>query len=89
MMRLRTFLRQLRDDSAGSALIETAFVAPFLILMSLGGVEVANMVKRQHELQNAASKAAEIMMAAHPEDETALGRPTRGSAFHPFSQKIV
>lgn len=72
MMRLRDLLRQLRDDSAGSALIETAFVAPFLILMSLGGVEVANMVKRQHELQNAASKAAEIMMAAHPENEAAL-----------------
>ncbi|WP_230291185.1 TadE/TadG family type IV pilus assembly protein [Croceicoccus sp. Ery5] len=66
------FLRRFRNDTRGSALIETAFVAPVLILMSLGGVEVANMVKRQHELQNAASKAAEIMMAAHPKDEAEL-----------------
>ena len=71
-MRIRSLLRTLRGDARGSALIETAFVAPVLILMSLGGVEVANMVKRQHELQNAASKAAEIMMAAHPEDQAAL-----------------
>ena len=72
MMKIAPLLRSLRDDARGSALIETAFVAPFLVLMSLGGVEVANMVKRQHELQNAASKAAEIMMAAHPADEAAL-----------------
>ena len=72
MMRIRSLLEAVRSDARGSALIETAFVAPILILMSLGGVEIANMVKRQHELQNAASKAAEIMMAAHPEDEVAL-----------------
>lgn len=71
-MIMRPFLRNLRDDRHGSALIETAFIAPVLILMSLGGVEVANMVKRHHELQNAASKAAEIMMVAYPEDEAAL-----------------
>ena len=72
MMAMQAFLRRFRENTHGSALIETAFVAPFLILMSLGGVEVANMVKRQHELQNAASKAAEIMMAAHPKDEAEL-----------------
>ncbi len=71
-MGIGTFLRRLHADTRGSALIETAFIAPVLIMMSLGGVEVANMVKRQHELQNAAAKAAEIMMAAHPEDEAAL-----------------
>lgn len=72
MMGLRFFLSRFRYDIRGSALIETAFVAPVLIVMSLGGVEVANMVKRQHELQNAASKAAEIMMAARPKDEAEL-----------------
>lgn len=71
-MMMQDFLRRFRDDTRGSALIETAFVAPFLVLMSLGGVEIANMVKRQHELQNAATKAGEIIIAAKPNGEDAM-----------------
>lgn len=71
-MMMRRFLSRLQGDQSGSALIETAFVAPVLVLMSLGGVEIGNMVKRQHELQIAATKAAEIVMAAQPKDDAAL-----------------
>lgn len=74
MMRmLGRLLSRFGDDSRGSALIETAIVAPVLVLMSLGGVEVANMVKRQHELQNATSKSAEIIMASKPNGVVELG----------------
>lgn len=66
-------LARFRDDCRGSTLIETAFVLPVLVFMSLGGVEVANMVKRQHELQNTASKAAEIVMASYPKDDAEIG----------------
>ncbi|WP_172808212.1 TadE/TadG family type IV pilus assembly protein [Croceicoccus mobilis] len=77
---MQKFINRLRRDEKGSALIETAFVAPFLVFMSLGGVEVSNMVKRQSELQNAASKAAEIIMAAAPEDDTATSAMLTGVA---------
>ncbi len=44
--------------------IETAIVAPVLILMSLGTFEVSKVVARQNELQSAASEGEIIAMAA-------------------------
>jgi hypothetical protein len=38
----RGFLRRLARDCSGVAFIEMAFVAPLLILLGLGGVEIAN-----------------------------------------------
>lgn len=67
MMPLRAFARRLASDSRGAVVIETAIVAPTLILLSLGGFEVSNMVARQNELQSAAAEAAQIALAANPD----------------------
>ncbi|MFL0355537.1 TadE/TadG family type IV pilus assembly protein [Erythrobacter sp. GH1-10] len=45
--------------------IETAVVAPVLIIMSLGVFETGSIVARQHELQSAANEATIIVMAAN------------------------
>lgn len=44
--------------------IETAIVAPVLVLLALGTFEVGTIVSRQHELQTAASEGEVIAMAA-------------------------
>jgi Flp pilus assembly protein TadG len=54
------FLRNTR----GSMAIETAIVAPVLILMSLGTFEASTIVARQHELQTGAAEGEIIAMAA-------------------------
>lgn len=52
----------LRQDTRGSMLIETAIVAPALMLMCIGGVEVGTMVEKQNRLQAVAEQATEIVM---------------------------
>lgn len=68
MMVVRTLLHRLVGNTAGSMAIETAIVAPVLILLSIGGFEVSSMVARQSELQSAAAEAAAIVRAVPPED---------------------
>lgn len=69
MMRKFDLLSRLRRDCQGTALIETAIVAPVLALMALGGFEASSMVARQTELQSAAAEAAAIVRSAPPETE--------------------
>ncbi len=57
-------LYRLRCDTTGSMVIETAIVAPVLILLALGTFEVSTIVARQNELQSAASEGEIIAMAA-------------------------
>ncbi len=47
--------------------IETALVAPVLVLMSLGAFQVSTVIARQSELQSAASEAAAIALASPPD----------------------
>ncbi|MGB3165575.1 MAG: TadE/TadG family type IV pilus assembly protein [Alteraurantiacibacter sp.] len=54
-------------DERGSMAIETAFVAPILLVLALGGFEVSTMVARQTELQSAAAEAATVVRAVAPE----------------------
>jgi|GEM_PF-429935 len=64
----RSFCAQtskLARDICGSIVIETAFVAPVLILMSVGSFEVSHMVARQHELQSGATEAEAVALAAN------------------------
>lgn len=61
LRRLSNFAR----DKRGSMAIETAIVAPMLIIMSLGTFEVGTIVARQHELQSAANEAEIIIMATN------------------------
>ena len=59
-------LRDLADDRRGSMVIETAIVAPVLVLMAVGSFQVSAMVSRQSELQSAAAEATAIALATHP-----------------------
>lgn len=60
-------LKRLRDNADGAMLIETAIVAPLLLLLALGAYQVSSIVARQTELQNAAAEAAAIALAAAPD----------------------
>lgn len=66
-MKIRTLIKQLNDDNRGAMLIETAIVAPVLILLALGAYQVSGVVARQTDLQNAAAEAAAIALAAAPD----------------------
>lgn len=74
MIRLNHFLARLRRDEAGAMLIETAIVAPVLVLMSIGAFQVSQVIARQTELQTAAAEASAIAQTAPP--DTAEQRAT-------------
>lgn len=67
MMNAMRFLARLRSDECGAMVIETALVAPVLVLMSLGAFQISGMVARQTELESAASEAAAVALAAKPD----------------------
>lgn len=70
---IRNILERIRligSECAGSMAIETALVAPVLILMSIGGFEVSSMVSRQHELQSGIAEAESVALAANMGAET-------------------
>lgn len=60
------FLLTLRRNSAGTMAIETAIVAPILIMLSLGAFDASRMVARQSELQSATAEATSIVLASSP-----------------------
>lgn len=67
-MRLRpTFAAHLLRNRDGAMIIETAIVAPVLVLMALGAFQVSAIVARQAELQEAAAEATAIALAAPPD----------------------
>jgi Flp pilus assembly protein TadG len=66
MMRLSNLPAALRQDERGAMLIETAIVAPVLILLSMGAFQISQVVARQSELQGAAAEALSIAIAAPP-----------------------
>lgn len=66
----RSLARRLLGDQRGTMVIETAIVAPVLVLMALGGFEVSHMVSRQHELQSGAAEATAVALAANAGAET-------------------
>jgi len=67
MMRLNRLFRALANDDGGTMIIETAIVAPVLVLMSLGAFQVSKIVSRQQELETAASEAAAIALSSPPD----------------------
>lgn len=64
--RLQSLAALWRDDR-GAMLVETAIVAPVLVLMSTGAFQVSQVVARQTELQGAAAEATGIALASPPE----------------------
>lgn len=67
---LRARLRSLPHDETGSMVIETAIVAPVLVMLALGGFEASRIVARQTELQTAMGEAASIARAAAPKTQS-------------------
>jgi len=59
------FVAALCRCTRGSTVIETAFVAPVLITLALGGYETSRIVSRQHELQTGAAEGEAIALAAN------------------------
>lgn len=68
---MRGAFTRLRGDARGSITIETAIVAPVLVLLGLGSFDVSEMVSRQSDLQSAAAEAEAIVQAAVPTDSAA------------------
>ncbi|WP_296676021.1 TadE/TadG family type IV pilus assembly protein [Novosphingobium sp.] len=66
---MRGLVRLLRD-TAGAVVIETAIVAPALVLMSVGTLQVSQVVARQHELQAGADEAMGIALAGWTDNDT-------------------
>ncbi len=60
---LRTLIRSFCASTHGSVVIETAIVAPVLVILSLGTFDVSRMVARQHELQTGATDLEGIVLA--------------------------
>ncbi len=73
-MRPLPFLSKLAARIDGTALIETAIVAPVLIMMSVGVFEASRMVARQSELQSTAEQATEITLATVPSTQSELDK---------------
>ena len=71
---IASLLARLRRDQRGGMAIETAIIAPVLVLMSLGSYQVSGMVSRQTELESAASEGVAIALASSP--DTAAKRTT-------------
>lgn len=66
-MRLQQLLASIRGDQRGTMLIETAIVAPVLILMSMGAFQISQVIARQSELQGAMAEASAIAVSAPPD----------------------
>ena len=64
-------LSNLRRDARGTITIETAIIAPVLVLLGLGSFDVSQMVSRQSDLQSAAAEAEAIVQASSPTDSAA------------------
>jgi Flp pilus assembly protein TadG len=67
-------IAKLANDARGTAVIETAIVAPALVCLTLGGFEASRIVAQQHELQAGAGDAQQIVLAAA--SGTATDTPT-------------
>ena len=59
-----TIARKFYHNVAGSMAIETAFVLPTLVVLSLGTFEAGMLVSREYELQSVAAEAEIIAIAA-------------------------
>ena len=58
------FVRLIARCTRGTAVIETALVAPVLALMVVGIFETGTMVQKQQELQSAANESEAIILAS-------------------------
>jgi Flp pilus assembly protein TadG len=55
-------LQSLRRDNSGTAVIEFAFIAPVLALMTIGVVDMSNAFSKKLQLEQAAQRSVEKIM---------------------------
>ena len=60
---LSLLLARLRHSIAGSVVVETAIVAPVLVLLALGTFDISRMIGRQSDLQAGATEVQSIVLA--------------------------
>lgn len=60
---MTSFLARLRCSIAGSVVVETAIVAPVLVLLALGTFDISRMIGRQSDLQTGANEVQSIVLA--------------------------
>jgi Flp pilus assembly protein TadG len=65
-------LRRLFADTRGTMAVETALVAPVLIVLGIGGFQVSDMVAHQHNLESAAALGEQIALASKPDSQAKL-----------------
>lgn len=63
MAQVTPFLTRLIGDRTGSVVIETAIVAPVLILLGLGTYDTSRIIARQSELQAGSTDVEGIVLA--------------------------
>lgn len=66
-MKATSALLKLLQDRSGAMAVETAIIAPLMVLFSLGAYQVSTLVARQSELQSAMSVAESIALATDPD----------------------
>jgi Flp pilus assembly protein TadG len=67
-----TLLQRLLTDARGTMAVETALVAPVLIVLGIGGFQVSDMVAHQHNLESAAALGEQIALASKPDSQAKL-----------------
>ncbi|MEB3414547.1 TadE/TadG family type IV pilus assembly protein [Alteriqipengyuania sp. WL0013] len=63
---LSPLLRRLRRDEAGVGLLELALVAPILMLLCLGMVDVSRLVSAKIDLEQAAQRTTDFALSRRP-----------------------
>lgn len=70
MIQRLNLLAALRSDTNGAMAIETAIIAPLMVLFSLGAYQVSSLVARQGEIQSAMTLAESVALATEPDTST-------------------
>lgn len=70
MRRFRQSIQELRDSNSGAAAIETAIVAPFLAVVMMGTVDIAQYGAAKLEVQQAINRGLEMAMMGGPDTST-------------------
>lgn len=72
MILARSLLQRLIRDPSGAMAVETAIIAPLMVLFSLGAYQVSSLVARQSELQSAMTLAESVALATDPDTSDEL-----------------
>lgn len=70
---IKSWLKQLRADTRGTALVEAAFALPLMIVLIMGGISYGSWFMSAHSVQQAANEAARAVVGSiDDEDRTAI-----------------